>query len=396
MRARGDGHDAVADVRQEQVREREVAEVVGADLHLEAVGGAPLRDRHHAGVVDQDVEVAVPGVGERPHRGEVGEVELPDLGVPSIVAAAGAAPGDVADGEDDARAGAGRSARAATRPMPLLAPVTTKVRPSRAGRSWAVHFEGGHGFKVAADNNAVNANIEPLGSVAWPSASAPTTMATCARPCSPAPSETLSEQGAGELSLRELARQAGVSHAAPRRHFADKQALLDALAEDGFERLGRELREAMDAAGERFEARLLAFARAYVAFATRHAALLELMFAGKHRPGAADSLRAAADRAFEAPLALIAEGQAAGEVVPGEPERVAIVAWAALQGLASMVNSGMLDRPRSTRSSPTPCTGSCSGCGRASHERLARVLDEHEPERLLEPSQPVWLKPSRS
>ena len=40
---------------------------------------------------------------------------------------------------------------------------------------------------------------------------------------------------AGEdLSLRELARRAGVSHAAPRRHFADKQALLDALAEDGF------------------------------------------------------------------------------------------------------------------------------------------------------------------
>ena len=61
---------------------------------------------------------------------------------------------------------------------------------------------------------------------------------------------TLREGGAGELSLRELARQVGVSHAAPRRHFADKQALLDALAEDGFERLGRELREAMDAAGD--------------------------------------------------------------------------------------------------------------------------------------------------
>ena len=154
---------------------------------------------------------------------------------------------------------------------------------------------------------------------------------------------TLSEEGAGELSLRELARRVGVSHAAPRRHFPDKQALLDALSEDGFERLGRELREAMDAAGEQCEPRLLAFGRAYVAFATRHAALLELMFAGKHRPGAADSLRTAADRAFEAPLALFAEAQAAGEVVPGDTERIAIVAWATLQGLASMVNSGMLD-----------------------------------------------------
>ncbi|MEO8689441.1 MAG: TetR/AcrR family transcriptional regulator [Solirubrobacteraceae bacterium] len=155
--------------------------------------------------------------------------------------------------------------------------------------------------------------------------------------------QTLSLQGPGELSLRELARQVGVSHAAPRRHFPDKRALLEALAEDGFERLGRDLRDAMEAAGERFEARLLAFARAYVTFATRHAALLELMFAGKHRPGAAESLRLAADRAFEAPLALIGEGQAAGEVVPGEPERVATVAWAALQGLASMVNTGLLD-----------------------------------------------------
>ena len=52
----------------------------------------------------------------------------------------------------------------------------------------------------------------------------------------------------GELSLRELARQVGVSHAAPRRHFPDKQALLDALAMDGFERLGAELSAALAAA----------------------------------------------------------------------------------------------------------------------------------------------------
>jgi AcrR family transcriptional regulator len=155
--------------------------------------------------------------------------------------------------------------------------------------------------------------------------------------------ETLRQQGAAELSLRELARQVGVSHAAPRRHFPDKRALLDALAENGFERLGHDLRAAIASAGAGCEERLLAFARAYVAFATRHTALLDLMFTGKHRPGAADSLRAAADRAFEAPLALITEAQAAGEVVPGEPERVATVAFAALHGLASLVNAGMLD-----------------------------------------------------
>jgi AcrR family transcriptional regulator len=154
---------------------------------------------------------------------------------------------------------------------------------------------------------------------------------------------TLSERGVAELSLRDLARQVGVSHAAPRRHFAHKQALLDALAEDGFERLGSELRAAMEPAGEDFGALMRAFARAYVHFATDHAALLELMFAGKHRPDASESLRRAADAAFEAPLGLVTAGQAAGAVVAGDPERVGTVAFATLQGIAVLANSGMID-----------------------------------------------------
>src|SRR5262245_48394429 len=70
----------------------------------------------------------------------------------------------------------------------------------------------------------------------------------------------------GELSLRELARQVGVSHAAPRRHFPDKQALLDALALDGFERLGAGLTAALGSASG-FRARLHAFGTTYVGFA---------------------------------------------------------------------------------------------------------------------------------
>ncbi|WP_028062090.1 TetR/AcrR family transcriptional regulator [Solirubrobacter soli] len=141
----------------------------------------------------------------------------------------------------------------------------------------------------------------------------------------------------GDLSLRALAREVGVSHAAPRRHFADKQALLDALAEDGFLRLGALLREASE--NEDFEACLLAFAHAYVSFAIDHAALLDLMWAGKHR---SDAVRAASDQAFTAPMARIVEAQAAGEVVGGEFEPVATVAVAAFHGLAAMVNNGML------------------------------------------------------
>ena len=143
----------------------------------------------------------------------------------------------------------------------------------------------------------------------------------------------------GELSLRELARKVGVSHGAPRRHFADKQALLDALAEEGFARLGRALDEAVASASS-FDARLLAFARTYVGFAVSHAALLDLMFAGKQ---ASPSLHDASERAFAGPRAAIGDAQAAGEVVPGTEEEVATVVFAALQGLAGMVRGGLLD-----------------------------------------------------
>ncbi len=55
---------------------------------------------------------------------------------------------------------------------------------------------------------------------------------------------TVRERGVQDLSLRELAREVGVSHGAPRRHFPDSQSLLNALAESGFLRLGRELQAA--------------------------------------------------------------------------------------------------------------------------------------------------------
>src|SRR5215208_3664101 len=151
---------------------------------------------------------------------------------------------------------------------------------------------------------------------------------------------TLARRGVGELSLRELAREVGVSHAAPRRHFPDKQALLDALAEDGFERIGREMAAAVESGGE-FREGLRALARAYVRFATEHAALLELMYAGKHVPGA-DALREAADRAFAVPFELFAEAQARGDIAAGDGLRAGMVSWSAFHGLASMANSGML------------------------------------------------------
>jgi AcrR family transcriptional regulator len=153
--------------------------------------------------------------------------------------------------------------------------------------------------------------------------------------------QTLREDGLDGLSLRELARQIGVSHGAPRRHFADRQALLDALAETGFARLGAQLRAAAESAGEDYEARLRAIGLAYVRFAISDAALLELMFAGKEREQAG-VLHEAADRAFSVILELIEEGQRGGALEPSEPERIGLLLFATMQGIAALVTVGIV------------------------------------------------------
>ena len=86
------------------------------------------------------------------------------------------------------------------------------------------------------------------------------------------------ERGGYEnLSLRELAKSLGVSRAAPYRHFADRRALLAAVAADGFDRLTAIYRNAI-ANGKTPQARLAAAGRAYLAFAAERPQLFRLMF----------------------------------------------------------------------------------------------------------------------
>ena len=152
---------------------------------------------------------------------------------------------------------------------------------------------------------------------------------------------TVRDRGVQDLSLRELAREIGVSHGAPRRHFPDRQALLDALAQTGFERLGAELRGAADGAGDEFQARLEATAAAYIRFATADPALLDLMFASKHRE-TQPTLHEEMERAFSVMMELIQQGQAAGRLQPGDPESVGLVLFSTIQGIAALLTAGMI------------------------------------------------------
>ena len=139
-RLRGDRHDAVADAADQEAREREVPEVVRAELQLEPVGGLRARDGHHARVVDQHVDVAFELGGERAHRRQVGEVEPAHGEVPVEFTDRVLALGGVAAGDDDTGAGCGQGARGLQPDAAVGAGDDERRARPGAGMSAVVHF----------------------------------------------------------------------------------------------------------------------------------------------------------------------------------------------------------------------------------------------------------------
>jgi AcrR family transcriptional regulator len=153
----------------------------------------------------------------------------------------------------------------------------------------------------------------------------------------------ISEEGFGALSLREVARRAGVTHAAPYRHFADKEALLAAVAEEGFHAMAARMRQSM--ARESMPLRRLgACGVAYVLFAVDNAAHFRVMF-GPHFTRPLESAAADEDpNAFELLLDTIIEAQRAGEVREGDAHALARTCWSLVHGLASLWVDRQLDQ----------------------------------------------------
>lgn len=151
------------------------------------------------------------------------------------------------------------------------------------------------------------------------------------------------EAGEGDaLSLREVARDVAVSPTAIYRHFPNKDALLDALAHDGAELLGREQQAASEAAGGGV-AGFNACGRAYVRFALAHPALFRLIGARLHL---ADPLHADPARLSTA-LRFLRES-VDGLLPKGAPmatrTRVALHAWSLVHGLALLMLDGQVPR----------------------------------------------------
>lgn len=155
----------------------------------------------------------------------------------------------------------------------------------------------------------------------------------------------LRESGVHGLSLRDLARRAGVSHGAPRSHFVDRQALLDALAETGFRRLTSRVELAL-AGQDDVRHRFLRVAHAYVDFAIDDAALMDLMFPATPAPRSS-AVAAAAHDLFATLDGAMGSRRADTDEVARETFEMLFAAT--MQGIATLVASNRIDRARGDR-----------------------------------------------
>jgi AcrR family transcriptional regulator len=159
----------------------------------------------------------------------------------------------------------------------------------------------------------------------------------------------VAERGADGISLRELARVAGVSHAAPAHHFTDRRGLFTALATEGF----RLLTDALTDARPKF----IDAARAYVRFALVHPGHYAVMFDSSLYDDADPDLvaaKTAAGTELSRGVGTLADPQA-----KADPDGAALAAWSLVHGFSLLWLNGAID------TEPDPD---------ATIERLARML----------------------
>lgn len=150
--------------------------------------------------------------------------------------------------------------------------------------------------------------------------------------------EVLNDQGAGALSMRDVARRAGVTHQAPYHYFANREAILAEVITGGFEDLAAALREANDLLpGQGARAALVASGEAYVRFALTHPGVFRAMFRGDVDPAEFKNVRDAGAAAFTplAELVAMVHGPNADPVLTA-------IYWAHVHGLASLAIDGPL------------------------------------------------------
>jgi AcrR family transcriptional regulator len=150
--------------------------------------------------------------------------------------------------------------------------------------------------------------------------------------------EILSQDGVGGLSLRKVAARAGVSHAAPYAHFADKQALIAGISTEGFRRLYEKIKAVSLAYAPDPAHQLVEVAWAYVQFALADPAHFKIMVSGileeeRNYPEFVEM----AQKNFQLLVELIYSGQAVGLLRSGPADLQAVSLWSLVHGFTALL-----------------------------------------------------------
>lgn len=159
----------------------------------------------------------------------------------------------------------------------------------------------------------------------------------------------IEKQGMREFSLRKLAQQTGVSHAAPYRHFKNREELLVTLAMEGHRRLRLVLLDVRVGGKGTAADRYIAMSRAYLDFARKNPDYLRVMFS-RESMQAAMSMTVPPDfhsedyDSYRVLHAMIRDCQAEGCLDPTcDPDALSMLAWSQVHGLALLRNEGLLE-----------------------------------------------------
>jgi AcrR family transcriptional regulator len=167
--------------------------------------------------------------------------------------------------------------------------------------------------------------------------------------------ELLAEDGLHALSLRKMAQRAGVSHNAPYMHFADKEAVLVAIAEEGFRLLAVDVESAISQAGSGTHEQLIVASQAYVRFALGHPDHVQVMFRPVDEakyPSLVKTSQLSLNRLFE----LVKSGQEKGELNSGDPQAMTKAIWAMAHGISAISIAYKTSIMPSTKSSSEDIT----------------------------------------
>jgi AcrR family transcriptional regulator len=151
----------------------------------------------------------------------------------------------------------------------------------------------------------------------------------------------LHEDKGWQFTLREVARRAGVSHAAPYKHFPDKAALLAEMALLGFDRLHKAMTTSKQRGANSWRDEFLAVGRAYVRFGTSNPGLYRLMFSAEAGKAADVHLSERATAPLGVVIALLERGQTEGVLRKRDVRGRAAACWAQVHGITMLTMEGL-------------------------------------------------------